>query len=385
MARFLRLLKSLIKLKWRFTPPPQRDVLLYFKTGADVIASYFSPHEFQVLDLRESEVNIAVAIRCILSRDLSAQNYARQFIRMAKPKLVLTFIDNFPSFYLLKKEFPKVQIWLIQNGVRSDRGDLFGLLKAHYPMQSSQVDKMFVFGFAVGEKYLESISGEVVVHGSFKNNLVPLTQPKKASVAYISTYRPNQQRSFIVPESRPESPVTYEQLIERREQAIVWLAKYCAETQLGLTIIGKHESPKHEEAYYRTLLKNYDFEFVARKVSTSSYLALDKSEIIVFTSSTLGYESLARGKKTAAIMLDAEIIGAESLKFGWPAKLPDDGPFWTHQLSEQRLREIMDYLRNIEDREWDQTRSQAIKDVITFDPSNSQFSTAINSLRQSWQ
>ncbi|MDA3004493.1 MAG: hypothetical protein O3A62_05425 [Actinomycetota bacterium] len=385
MARFLRLLKSLIKLKWRFTPPPQRDVLLYFKTGADVIAPYFSPHEFQVLDLRESEVNIAVAIRCILSRDLSAQNYARQFIRMAKPKLVLTFIDNFPSFYLLKKEFPKVQIWLIQNGVRSDRGDLFGLLKAHYPMQSSQVDKMFVFGFAVGEKYLESISGEVVVHGSFKNNLVPLTQPKKASVAYISTYRPNQQRSFIVPESRPESPVTYEQIIERREQAIVWLAKYCAETQLGLTIIGKHESPEHEEAYYRSLLKNYDFEFVARKVSTSSYLALDKSEIIVFTSSTLGYESLARGKKTAAIMLDAEIIGAEALKFGWPAKLPDDGPFWTHRFSEQRLHEIMDYLRNIEDREWDQTRTQAIKDVITFDPSNSQFSTAINSLRQSWQ
>ncbi len=84
-------------------------------------------------------------------------------------------------------------------------------------------------------------------------------------------------------------------------------------------------------------------------------------------------------------MLDAEIICAESLKFGWPAKLPDDGPFWTHRLSEQRLREIMDYLRNIEDREWDQTRTQAIKDVITFDPSNSQFSTAINSLRQSWQ
>ena len=385
MARFLRLLKSLIKLKWRFTPLPQRDVLLYFKTGADVIAPYFSPHEFQVLDLRESEVNIAVAIRCILSRDLSAQNYARQFIRLSRPKLVLTFIDNFPSFYLLKKEFPKVQIWLIQNGVRSDRGDLFGLLKAHYPMQSSQVDKMFVFGFAVGEKYLEFISGEVVIHGSFRNNLVPLTQPKKASVAYISTYRPNQQRSFIVPESRPESPVTYEQLIERREQAIVWLAKYCAETQLGLTIIGKHEIPEHEEAYYRSLLKNYDFEFVARKVSTSSYLALDKSEVIVFTSSTLGYESLARGKKTAAIMLDAEIIGAEALKFGWPAKLPDDGPFWTHRLSEQRLREIMDYLRNIEDREWDQTRTQAIKDVIIFDSSNSQFSTAINSLRQSWQ
>lgn len=385
MVRVLRLLKSLIKLTWRLTPPPQRDVLLYFKTGADVIAPYFSPREFQVLDLRESEVNLAVAIRCILTRDLSAHNYAQQFIRMAKPKLILTFIDNFPSFYLLKNEFPEIQIWLIQNGVRSDHGDLFGLMKASPRKQSSRVDKMFVFGSAVGEKYLEFISGEVVVHGSFKNNRVPLTRPKKASVAYISTYRPNQKRTFVVPESRPEAPVTYQQIIKRREKAIVGLAKYCVETQLELTIIGKHESPEHEEAYYRSLLKNYDFEFVARKVSTSSYLALDQSEIIVFTSSTLGYESLARGKKTAALMLDAEIIGAEALKFGWPAKLPDEGPFWTHQLSEQRLREIMDFLRNVEDHDWDQIRTQAIKNLIVFDPGNAQFLTAINSLRQSWQ
>lgn len=385
MVRFLRLLKSLTKLKWRLMPPPQRDALLFFKTGADVIAPYFSPHEFQVLDIRESEVNIAVAIRCILTRDLSAQNYARHFIGMAKPKLILTFIDNFPNFYLLKNKFPEVQVWLIQNGIRSERGDVFGLMKSIGQNQTSRVDKMFVFGSAIGEKYLEFISGEVVVHGSFKNNLVPIAQSKKSSVAYISTYRPNQQRSFIVPESKPEKPVTYEQIIKRRENAILWLAKYCAENHLELTIIGKHENPEQEEAYYRSLLVNYSFEFVARKVSTSSYLALDKSEIIVFTSSTLGYESLARGKKTAAIMLDAEIIGDDALKFGWPARLPNDGLFWTHQLSEQRLCEIMDFLRNVNDPEWNQIRTQAIKDVISFDDENSQFLTAINSLRRSWQ
>ncbi|MGA1413365.1 MAG: hypothetical protein ACO32F_08030, partial [Ilumatobacteraceae bacterium] len=72
MIRFWRLLKSLARLKWRFQQPKQRDVLLYFKTGADVISPYFAPNEFQVLDLRESEVNIAIAIRCLLTRDLSS-------------------------------------------------------------------------------------------------------------------------------------------------------------------------------------------------------------------------------------------------------------------------------------------------------------------------
>jgi surface carbohydrate biosynthesis protein len=385
MIRVWRLLKSLARLRWRFKKPKQRDVLLYFKTGTDVISPYFAPNEFQVLDLRESEVNIAIAIRCLLTRDLSSDNYAREFIKAAKPKLILTFIDNFPPYYLLKNEFPNIEVWLIQNGVRSDRGDLFGLLKATSSSRTNQVDKMFVLGGAIGKKYLEYISGEIVVHGSLKNNLVSISPPKKNSVAYISTYRPGQKRSFVVPESRPELPITYEQIVTQRERVVLWLAKYCAENNLKLTIVGKDENPQREENYYRSLLKNYKFEFVARRQSSSSYEAIDRSEFVVFTSSTLGYESLARGKRTAALMLDAEIIGAEALRFGWPAELQDDGPFWTHQLNEARLREIMDFLRKVDDAEWDEIRKQTIKDVIVFDPDNCKFRESVNQIRQSWQ
>ncbi len=204
-------------------------------------------------------------------------------------------------------------------------------------------------------------------------------------MTYISTYRPDQKRSFVVPESRPELPITYEQIVTQRERVVLWLAKYCAENNLDLTIVGKDENPQREENYYRSLLKNYKFEFVARRQASSSYEAIDRSEFVVFTSSTLGYESLSRGKRTAALMLDAEIIGAEALKFGWPAKLQDDGPFWTHQLNESRLREIMDFLRKVDDAEWDEIRKQTIKDVIVFDPNNSKFKESVNQIRQSWQ
>ncbi|MFM8853542.1 MAG: hypothetical protein ACKOGL_10170, partial [Acidimicrobiaceae bacterium] len=119
---------------------------------------------------------------------------------------------------------------------------------------------------------------------------------------YISTYRPGQQRSFVVPESRPEQPNTYEQIVSRREKVNLWLAEYCTENQLQLKIVGKDENPQREESYYKSLLQNYKFEFVAREKTSSSYEAIDTSEIVVFTSSTLGYESLARGKRTAALM-----------------------------------------------------------------------------------
>ena len=385
MIRVWRLLKSLTRLRWRFKQPKQRDVLLYFKTGAEVISPYFKPNEFQVLDLRESEVNISIAIRCLLTGNLSAENYARQFIKVAKPKLILTFIDNFPPYYLLKNEFSKIEVWLIQNGIRSERNDLFDLLKSVSAGANNHVDKMFVFGTAIGRKYLEFISGEIVTHGSFKNNLVQMSPSKKDSVAYVSTFRPSQHLNAVLRESSSEMPVTYGQIISRREKVILWLAKYCTEKQLQLTIVGKDENPQREESYYKSLLQNYKFEFVAREITSSSYEAIDKSEIVLFTSSTLGYESLARGKRTAALMLDAEIIGSEALRFGWPAELQDDGPFWTHQLNEARLREIMDFLRKVDDAEWDEIRKQTIKDVIVFDPDNSKFKESVNQIRQSWQ
>lgn len=380
MNQVWRLFKSLLKIKWRLRPPQSSKVLLYFKTGADVIAPYFKPNELQILDLRESEVNLWIACKCLIDRDLSARNYARQFIKKVKPKLVLTFIDNFPPFYLLKQDFPEVKTLLIQNGYRSDRGDLFGLLTTEYSKQQNMVDELFVFGEAVGSKYRQHISGNVIVHGSFKNNSVPLVQTKENSVAYISTYRPRVSRSFVVPESSPELPVTYGEIIARRETAILWLANYCAEKNRLLKIIGKDESSADEQNYYKDLLHDFKFEFVGKTSSETSYEAIDKSEIVVFTSSTLGYESLARGKKTAAIMLDAQLIKADALKFGWPADLADDGQFWTHQLSQQRIYEIMDYLSNATDEEWNETRLNAIKDVIDFDPGNSKFTSAISSI-----
>ncbi len=385
MIRPWRLIRSLVKLKWRFRPPSRRNVLLYFKTGADVIAPYFEPDEFQILDLRESEVNIPIALKCLYQRDLSAKNYARQFIRAAQPNLIVTFIDNFQPFFLLKHEFPGTQTLLIQNGIRSNRGDLFGLFAAKHSTEKYAVDNIFVFGPIVGAKYLEHISGNLIVHGSFKNNLIPKSAALKNTVAYISTYRPNQNLEFIVPESKPDKPIRYGEIISRRANVISWLAKYCQENNQHLTIIGKDKNSQREEFYYRSLLANFQFDFVAKKSSSTSYHAIDRSEIVVFTSSTLGYESLARGNKTAAIMLDAQIIGAEALKFGWPAKLADEGSFWTHQSNEERLYEILDFLRTVKDEDWNQIRLQTIEDVISFDPGNSKFSAVVESLRQSWR
>ena len=308
MRRLWRLLKSLTRLRLRILPPRHKPVLLYFVTGADVIAPYFSPDEFQVLDLREHEVNLWVAMRCLVGRNLSAQNYALTYIKIVEPKLVITFIDNFPAFFQVKNHFPNITTVLIQNGVRVDPRDLFETNSEASGLHKNFVDKMFVFGSAIGATYGKYTQGEIVPIGSFKNNLVPITKSKTRTVAYISTYRSGLPRHTVIPDSLPGFPIQYGEIIDRREQAIIFLANFCQKNNLGLIIIGKDEDFEGEKAYYDKLLKNCSWTIAQRQTTTINYAVVDESEIVVFTSSTLGYESLARGKKSRKLFYRMVVV-----------------------------------------------------------------------------
>jgi surface carbohydrate biosynthesis protein len=384
MIRAFRLLTTLLKLRWRILPPRKANALLYFVTGSEVIKPYFAKDELQILDLREHEVNISVALLCIFDRDLSAQNYAVRYIKIVEPKLIVTFIDNFPAFFQLKKQFPKIQTMLIQNGIRSERGDLFGKLLEELQLEGNHVDHMFVFGSAVGLIYNKYISGNIIPIGSFKNNLVKRDGTKSRSIAYISTYRPGISGEFIVPDSAPNNPVTYEQITVRRETTIIFVAEYCRANNLELIIVGKDEDFVAENLYYQKLLKDYSWTLNPRKTAMNSYGVIDNSEIVVFTSSTLGYEALARGIKTAALLIDAKLLDADALKFGWPVKVKDDGKFWTHQFDEKRFGEILDYLLTVSDADWDKIRSETIGEIICYDENNSKFVETLTSLRAEW-
>ena len=385
MRRLWRLLKSLTRLRWRILPPRHKPVLLYFVTGTDVIAPYFTPDEFQVLDLREHEVNLWVALRCLFDRNLSAQNYALIYIEIVKPKLVITFIDNFPAFFQLKNRFPEITTVLIQNGVRVDPHDLFESNSPATKLHKNSVDKMFVFGSAIGATYAKYTDGEIVPIGSFKNNLVPITKSNKQTVAYISTYRSGIARTTVIPDSLPGFPIQYGQIIDRREQTIIFLANFCKNNNLNLVIIGKDEDFEGEKAYYDKLLKDFSWTIAQRQTTTINYAVVDESEIVVFTSSTLGYESLARGKKTAAFLIDAEIIDSPSIKFGWPVSLSDDGKFWTNRLDEVRFEEILNYLLTSSNHDWEKVRGETMHEIINFDPGNSQFVAMVQSMRLAWQ
>jgi surface carbohydrate biosynthesis protein len=107
---------------------------------------------------------------------------------------------------------------------------------------------------------------------------------------------------------------------------------------------------------------------------------VDAAEIVVFIDSTLGYEAIGRGKKTASFSCRGASLNSEDRKFGWSAGLPENGPFWTNDADERQLRRVMDYLNTVNAEEWEQTRQLYASELMEFDAGNTRFIALLDQL-----
>ena len=359
---------------WR--KPRKATVLIYDRCGSEVLLTYIDPKSVEILDLRGESLNLYVLFKCLLSLKLSSTNYIFQYLTCVKPRVALTFIDNKSSFYLLKNYQKNLITVFVQNGLRSEVGDGFGLLKNQkYFRNKYKVDYMLIFGNAIGREYAKYIDGNTLPIGSFKNNLYQIkTQKPSKSVLFLSQYRPPPSL-----ESRPlliqsNQPIFWKQFYSAEEFLLPLLQKYCLQNELELKIcMCSSDQTKQETNYFRSILRNETFELIKKSNLYSSYENVAAAGIVVFVDSTLGYEALARGKKTAAFTLRGKSLGSAACNFGWPANRPDNGPFWTNHADEGEFERVMDYITTVNDEEWDKTRQQYIPDLMEYDPGNTRF------------
>jgi len=121
---------------------------------------------------------------------------------------------------------------------------------------------------------------------------------------------------------------------------------------LELEIVGKDRDHLSELAFYKSHLKQSRFEFTPRKPKTFQYCRTDAARLVVSTGSTLGLESLARGNRTGIFDPMSYILKNDSYRFGWPAVLGSEGPFWSTEASPLRIEEVLGTLLNISDERW---------------------------------
>jgi surface carbohydrate biosynthesis protein len=372
------IVKSLVyiwQVKKIWHKPKKAKVLIYDRFSSEFFLEYIDRSDVEIVDVRRNvcgeSVNIYVIINCILSLKFSRSSYISKYISLVKPAVAITFVDENAAFYRLKNSYPNLITISVQNGNRGDKDILNRLNKGNYSYGYFSVDHLLTFGSAIGNQYHQYIKGEIVPIGSLKNNLCrSVGSYARNTILFISEFE-KKHAGFTCADG---SNIPWEDFFSAEHKVLGFLMSYCIRKGLLLQVCGRTAGfDGSEYAYYRDLLGDKGWQFVPHGeeiYGTSSYHFVDSAEFVVFIGSTLGFESLARGKKTAAFCIRGN---AFNMKFGWPANLPDNGPFWTNYADECEFERVLDYLTTVDDGDWEQTRQQYIPQLMEYDPGNTRF------------
>jgi len=372
---FLHLLNA-IEINWK--PPKQSDVLIYDATSQECLMEYLSPWRPEVLHVRREQVNILVLISSIFRRGRMNIVYVDCYIKKVRPRLIITFIDNNKSFYKISRRHPEIKTLFVQNGFRSYYHDVFELLDKSTLNERNQlhVDYMMTLGSGFSKEYSRYISGSEVQMGSLKSNSLKKTKSKKIGIiSFVSQW----YEGGLYIDDVFYSHTDYSQQVD--QLVISCLAKYAKSNNKRLLIIPRKSKSENlrtrEELYFQGLLED-EVEYLEPSGNLTSYQATDISEVVVTIDSTLGYESLARGNKTAFFSIRSNILDIPGFSYGWPKKFPDEGLFWTNISNNNSFFRILDYLFSVNDTQWrEDIFESGFSSVMTCDPGNVIFKSII--------
>ena len=384
----------LIKNLWRYlsyfsrakkvwTWPRQSEVLIYDEGNSEILLEYLNPWDPEVLHVRNEKINIWIILKAIFKKGNWANAYIDCFIEQVRPRLVITTIDNNTTFYKISKRHPNIKTLFLQNGTRTYYSDIFEILEKinSDTLSAFYVDYMLTFGSAVGERYSRYLKGSVLPTGSIKNNFAQKrnsTQP--GVIAFISIWRlgfDGRSGAFY-----GDNFFSYEDIWTRPTTLVIQcLMHYARENDKRLMIIPRCSTPeilKKEKDYYRKMMGGIEPKFLAAPESYSSYQAVDSAEIVVSTDSTLGYESIARGKKTAILPIRSILLGLPDKAYGWPVDYQNEGPFWTNKPDSDIFIRILDYLFEVSDEQWKKDiESTNFTSLMEYDPGNTIFQSIL--------
>jgi surface carbohydrate biosynthesis protein len=361
-----------VRKTWRW--PKSSDVLIFDVAGEDLLMGYLGQYNPETLDIN-GVLNMPLLITSFIKGGKRDYAYIDAFIERVKPKLVITFIDNNPIFYLLRSRHPSIKTMFIQNGVRTYYADCFEAIDNIFSDARAdfQVDFMLTFGNNTLNKYREYIRGQGMSIGSIKNNINPRRVIKNPnSIGFVSQFR-RSKGLFL-----GSNYVSWEKYAIQMDRLIFLnLLKYADKNSKNLFIIpcAFHDGDRarlEEIAYYENIASRPLQFYEGYRDGMNSYDGVDAAEVVVGIDSALLYESAARKNKTGIFSFRGKLLGVEGLDFGWPGKYPPQGPFWSNLDDYPSFKRIMDYLFSIDENDWQEVlRLNTFDDVMYYDSGNS--------------
>jgi surface carbohydrate biosynthesis protein len=359
--------------RWQILPPRRSPVLIFDGMNLYLLAPALEPWSPEVLYLRGEVLNLYCLIRSLFRGGRRMDAYIDSYVDAVHPQLIVTLFDNDRRFYALSARHPAIKTLFIQNGWRSYYADVFEALD-HLKLEerkSAQVDYMLVFGRHVGEEYARHIKGLIVPCGSYKNNRIHRSGMRQPEVlAFISQYNDG---GIVV----NDKSIPHDEFFRKPDQLVLGvLLEYARVNGKQLVIVPRYrrvQMPERtkEVVYYQELLGT-EVSFLEPDTDNPSYAAVDVAGVSVAIDTTLGYESLARGNRTAMFSVRGTLCGLKGLNFGWPFNAPDTGFFWTNRADPAGFTRILDRLYATTDEDWQaELTACRVSDLMCSDPDNS--------------
>jgi len=110
-----------------------------------------------------------------------------------------------------------------------------------------------------------------------------------------------------------------------------------------------------------------------------SYKLIDKFSLITFIDSTLGYESISRGKKVVSFSI-RKIKNNKQNYFGFPEFNKKSGFFFTSKESPNEFNRILSNTWKISQKEWKKKYLKKLNNLITYNARNAVLYNTINKI-----
>ena len=112
--------------KEKFFRPSQKKYLIVNGDHAEEIKKFLKNSEVNIVYNRffrgierDSEINLFVLFFTIINFKFSIKEYIKNYIKITKPKAIITLIDNDKTFYELREKNSNFKSIAIQNSFRS--------------------------------------------------------------------------------------------------------------------------------------------------------------------------------------------------------------------------------------------------------------------------
>jgi surface carbohydrate biosynthesis protein len=361
---------------WR--RPRHSEVLIYDRVGEKFLAEYLSEWKPEILHVRGEQICVPVVLASLFRPGNKANAYLDCYLACVQPRLVVTYVDNDIRFYSLALRNKNLRTMFVHNGPRGS--EMFKEFEQYLAngRGTLKVDVMLTVGARYIDLYRKYVEGSVLPMGSLRNNLAPKREhTRPGTIAFISQFR-NTEGFFWQGKYRAR-----EDFFEKPDRIVLsFLLDYAQRHGRQLVIIPcPGDDPSYvwenEKSYYSRLM-NHDFSFTPKTWHGSSYDATDAAEVVVGIDSALGYESVARGNKTAIFSFRSQTELLPDRRFGWPLDYPDEGSFWTNAPDPHAFERILDHLFALDERQWqDEVAAVGYERLLAYDPGNGILQSAL--------